>query len=205
MRILLCLVGCAYAVAAQNPVFTITGPATARAGASITLALSVTGSTTGTALQFALNVPTGSLVTVTPGAAAPPKALNCGTASTFAFCLLYGTDVGLLKDGAIAQYAIKLPTGLNAGPLAFPLSALQSSSPSGLSIAASSSGTYSLNILAATDIDGNGVTNAVDVSLMAQQVIAAQSTPAACVNDINGDGKCDLLDVVLVLLKALGL
>jgi hypothetical protein len=193
------------ATAQGNPIFTLTGPATARAGANITLLLGVTGSTSGTALQFAINTPAGAVVTVTPGSVAAPKALNCGSAPLFTFCLLYGTDVGALKDGQIAQYVVKLPAGLSAGPLTFPLVSLQSVSPAGASISASASGTYSLNILAITDLDGNGVTNAADVSAMALQVIAAQTTPSACVNDINGDGKCDLIDVVLVLLKALGL
>jgi len=42
------------------------------------------------------------------------------------------------------------------------------------------------------------------VMLIAQQVVASQTSPAACVNNISGDG-CTLSDVMDVLLKALGL
>ena len=70
----------------------------------------------------------------------------------------------------------------------------------GSAMAVSAGPTYSLTILAKADLNGDGAVNSADVSLMANQV-----TGGTCSDDQNGDGKCDLLDVLVVVLRALGL
>lgn len=202
---------CSLAAFSQATTVVATGPVSARAGDTITVALSATGaSTTGaTAFQWSF-VPSASGYTLTPtiGAAglAAVKNILCTTDSTF--CLLVGSTTlnnTVIPNGVLANYTIKVPTNaVIGGPVTFPLTTLAITTTGSIQPTVVGT-TYSLNILDRRDITRNGVVDGADVNAMLIEIIAARANPAACVDDQNGDGTCDLTDAILVLFKALNL
>ena len=136
------------------------------------------------------------------GAAATGKNLTC-TANN-AFCLLVGQNATVIGNGVVAAYSLRVPASAS-GTATLPLSNLLGASAVGDPVTIMSAPAYSLQILAAEDLNGDGIVTAADVTLMTTQAIASQTTPSACINDLNTDGKCDVLDVFQVVLKSLGL
>jgi hypothetical protein len=187
---------------------TLTGPATAKAGSSVTVTLSASGTPdTGAAgLQWKVNYPASSYTAtnvVGAQAVAASKGLVC--TSDKSLCLLYGLNATVLANGEMAVYTLSIPANAPPGPVTVGLTGLVAASPTGVSIPVTAGAAYVLTIGDKRDIDGSGTVDNADVLLMATQAVQSSTNPAACVNDQNGDGKCDLIDVFAVLLKALGL
>lgn len=180
---------------------TLSGPATARPGATVTVNLSVAASGSA-ALQWAVGLPTGYTATVVAGAAATGKDLSCTVSN--AFCLLVGQNATVIGNGVVAVYSLRVPATAS-GTAALPLGNLLGASAEGNPVTITSGPAYSLQILATEDLNGDGTVTAADVTLMTTQAIASQTTPSACINDLNSDGRCDVLDVFQVVLKSLGL
>ncbi len=188
----------------------LSGPSTAKAGQTISLSLSASGTTnTGAAgFQWAIALPANYTATVSAGAAATTANKTPFCATDGSFCLLVGTqNATIIPNGVIASISLKVPASAVVGPQAFPLSSLMGVDAAGLLVlgGVASGPTYSLTILDKRDLNGDGTITAADVQLMVNEVIAARTSPGACVDDLNGDGKCDLVDVFQVLLKSLGL
>lgn len=192
---------------AQTATMTLTGPSSAKSGQTISLSLSASGTgTTGAAgFQWAIGFPPNYTATVSAGAAATTAVKTPTCTADGSFCLLVGQNATIIPNGVIASISLKVPASAMAGPQAFPLSSLVGVDAAGLNVATTATGTYSLTILDKRDLNGDGTITAADVQLMTAEVIAARTSPAACVDDLNGDGKCDLVDVFQVLLKSLGL
>ena len=193
----------ALAASAQTSL-TVSGPATARPGTAVNLSLTLSGNTS-VALSWTLKPPTGYTEVGAIGAAgtAANKTLYCTTDATL--CLLVGATPAALNNtaiapGVIATYAVQVPGSAAAGSASFPLSGLMAVDAAGSSVSITSGPGFSLTVLAKSDINGDGKTDAADVQLMIQQTLAG-----TCSNDQNGDGRCDLLDVMIVLLKAMGI
>ncbi len=192
---------------AQTATMTLSGPSTAKAGQTISLFLSASGTTnTGAAgFQWAIALPVNYTATASAGAVATTANKTPTCTADNSFCLLVGQNATIIPNGTIASISLKVPASAVAGSQAFPLSNLIGVDAAGINVATTSTGTYSLTILDKRDLNGDGTVTAADVQLMVNEVIAARTSPGACVDDLNGDGKCDLVDVFQVLLKSLGL
>lgn len=187
-------------------VMTISGPPTARPGTTISLTLSgVVSATAPTGVQWAFAPAAGysATATIAPGAAAAGKTLSCSANSVI--CIEIGmTSVMPIPTGPLATYALAVPDNAQPGQVSFALAGLSAADATGSTIPATPGNTYALTILGRSDINGDGKTDGADVQAMIGQVLASQVLPSLCVNDQNGDGKCNVSDAVLVLLKALG-
>lgn len=192
------------AIASAQTTLTLSGPATARPGQTINLTLALAGSTpTGpAALQWSLTTPAGFSVTSATEAAAATaasKTLNCTAARTL--CLLYGMNANVIGNGGAVALSVSVPAAASPGAAALPLAGVLASTAAGAGMVISAGTAYSVTILARADLNGDGAINATDVSLMATEA----KGDAACTDDQNGDGKCDVIDVFIVILRSLGL
>lgn len=196
---------------AQPVTLTLTGPATIKAGQTLPLTLSaaypVGASANASAFQWSLNYPSG--VTAVSSATSVPTKVKVCTADQ-ATCILAGSGSGTqpmnmtaVNAGAIASYVLQLPS--TPGPLTISLSGLVAVDGTGLNVAAVSGTPFVVAVLDPRDLNGDTKVDAADVSIMITEVLASKTNPAACVDDQTGDGKCDLLDVAKLILKALGL
>ena len=194
---------------AQTKTLTLTGPATAKPGDTVALTLTAAGgtNTNSAGIQWTMGLPSGGYTaTATAGTAATAatKTLSCTADTTF--CMLWGMNATIIGNGVVTTYSVKVPAGAVGGGVSFPLSGILGATAAGLAQAISAGTPYTLTVQVPIkqDLNGDGKTDAADVQLMVNEVVAAQGSPGACVHDMTGDGKCDLLDVIMVLLKALG-
>ena len=194
-RLLLFLL--ALPLAAQQTL-TLAGPATARPGQAITVSVAYSGATA-SGLQWDLVLPVGLSGTATAGACATAanKQLVCHQAR----CIAYGMNQTAMTAGDVASYTLTVAT-VASGTLRLNLSTVLGATGSGSAISGLTAGPeLAIVVLRREDIDGNGAVTATDASLAADQAIGK----AACGSgDVNGDAKCDLIDVLLVVLAALG-
>ncbi len=187
---------------------TFTGPATAAPGQSISLSLNLTGNLTGpdpaaiAGLQWQLQLPTGSTASAVPNPAIPSKTLSC--TGDYVTCLFYGQNVTPIPYGLVASYTITIPATAT-GSLTIGLTDLVAASAAGTAIPISVAMPYTVRTSDRRDLNNDGKVDALDVNLMAIEVLAAATNPAACTDDQNADGTCNLLDVFLVLVKAMAL
>lgn len=191
----------------------VTGPATARPGATITLNVNAAGTTnTGAAaMQWQLGNPAGFSETVADGptATAAAKSHTCAAAATSNFCVVYGLTSAVIGNGVVATYSVTIPATAASGSVSFPLSGVVAANATGttglnsVSVPVTLGSPYTLSVLSKTDINGDGKTDVSDLQILVTEIVAAQSTPSACVDDQNGDGKCDVLDIVIIVLKIL--
>jgi hypothetical protein len=194
-----------------QPTLTITGPAAAvRPGAAVTLNIGAavpTGSDTGmAALQWLIQLPADYAPIVTPTTQVP-KATFCRPDETF--CMLIGWVGGAgnattIPAGPVASYALTVPKTAAPGKITFSLTDLVGAGANGQAIALTAGPSYTLTVADPRDLNGDGTVDATDVNLMIAEVLAAISNPAACVDDQNADGICNILDIDAVLLKAMG-
>jgi hypothetical protein len=190
---------------------TIAGPAAAvRPGAAVTLNIGATmptGSDTGmAALQWLIQLPADYAPIVTPTTQVP-KATFCRPDETF--CVLIGWVGGVgnattIPAGPIANYALTVPKTALPGKITFSLTNLVGAGANGQAIALAAGPAYTLTIADPRDLNGDGTVDATDVNLMIAEVLAAIATPGACIDDQNGDGVCNIIDIDAVLLKAMG-
>lgn len=192
---------------AQPVAFTLTGPATAKPGSTVIMTLSAAGGTdTGSAaVQWHVGLPAGYTATAALGAAdSANKTLTCtADAST---CIAAGLNISVIPNGAVAVYTIKVPAVAPIGSVSFPLTgiiAVSSTVAGVVSAVPTSLGTpYALTIQKIPqDLNGDGKVDATDVFLMAAQSVGS----APCTDDQNADAVCNPYDVLIVVLKALGL
>lgn len=181
---------------------TLSGPVTAKQGSSVTLSLSTSGGTaTGPAgVQWTLVPPSGftvSAATAGAQATAASKQVVCNAANLL--CLAYGINQNVIANGQVASLTVQVPANATPGSAAFSLAGLVAGDRAGAVIGVTAGTPYTLVVLARADIDGSGSVDASDVSAMAGQI-----TGGTCADDQNADGKCDLIDVLVVVLRALG-
>lgn len=205
MRILVGLLGMAGGLWGQLSL-SVGGPPAVRQGSTATLTLTLGGSAANApaGLQWTILPPSG----VTFGAwvagastTAAGKSVTCDASG--ATCLDFGLNQNVIGAGVVASWPVTIPSNAPTGPSQFPLSGLIAVDKAGTAVALASGPTYSILILSQADLDGNGKVDAADVGLMLNQVLGTGG--ATCTSDQTGDGKCDLLDVYAVVLRALGL
>ena len=184
----------------------LTGPATARPGATVTLTLAIAGST-GEAYQWQITPPGSGLTLTTaiaPGVSTANKTLICSTDGTI--CILFSSSApgatSTIPDGNLATVTLKIPAGTAPGSITLPLSnMIGAAGVPAQPLPVTSGGVYSLKILDPRDVNGDGVIDLSDVTAITTQITTASCTTG----DVNGDGKCDVVDVLGVVLKILGL
>ncbi len=184
-------------------VLTVTGPAAAKQGATVNLTISLSGNTATTpaGLQWTLVPPVGTTaqsVAATTAVTGAGKVVACG--ATNLLCLIYGPNQNIIPNGPIATITARLPANAAPGVTAFTLTGLIAGDKSGQPTAVSSGPAYNLTVLSISDINGDGTVNSADIAAMANQV-----TAGTCTDDQNGDSQCNLLDVLIVVLRSLGL
>jgi hypothetical protein len=201
----LLVLGLSTGTQAQTPnTLTLTGPQSARPGTPITLevVLSAPAQPPGqpSGLQWTATLPSTWTVTpqAGPAATAAQKDLYCSTPPDPA-CLVVGLNATPILSGTLATYTLTLPPATPRGPLAIPLGDLVAGDSLGTPIPVTPGVAYTLLILARHDLNGDGVTNTVDLLLMLDQILRR----APCTDDQNGDGRCDLIDALLVIRGAL--
>lgn len=185
----------------QTTTFSVSGPANARPGTTVNVSVNASGTTnTGTAAaQWNLDTPAGytKVATIGTQAEAAGKQITCNAAVVL--CIVYGLNMNVISNGQFASYAVTIPANAPPGPVNIPLSGVVAATPNGTAVTTALGPTYSILILAKTDIDGNGITNTADVTAMITQIVGA-----TCINDQNNDGVCDARDVQLVIKAATG-
>lgn len=199
MKTLLLLISLSAALAAQTTL-TLSGPATARPGQSIDLVLSLAAPGPRPAgLQWTLELPAGATAAAQAGAAAvaAEKTLYCSEQATL--CLLVALNQTTMAPGEVGKYTVTVPSTAAKGLYQIPLSGVMAASAQAVAQPIASGPVYEIRVLARSDINGDGVTNMADLQLILDQVFGR----APCSDDQNGDGRCDLLDVLLVVRGAL--
>jgi Dockerin type I domain len=177
---------------AQTLALTSTAPL--KAGTQGTLSLSITGSgTTVAGLQWSISPPTGTALAITAGAASvlAAKSISCNspTGSNSLICLATGINTNVYADGVVATFSF---TPTTTGTLTFTLSGLIAASPAGASVPVTAGPPLVLTVLpSACDLNGDGLVNMTDLTALVGQSIGLVPCTTA---DLDGDGKCTILD-----------
>lgn len=178
---------------------TLSGPASARPGTTITIPVTLSGGTGAAALQWTLTMPNSWSASQSIGPAATAAGKDRLSCHSTGICLLYGLNQTNIADGIVASYQVQIPPSATPGPVVLPLTDVLAASGSGAAVSITAGAAYSVRILARSDIDGDGSTTVSDIALMDAQARGA----AACADDQNGDGRCSIYDVVLVIVDYL--
>lgn len=180
---------------------TLTGPASARPGTTVTIETTLSTTAQPSGLQWSLALPSTWTPTPAagPAATAAQKDLYCSVDPVDLLCLLVGLNANPIGSGVVARYTVTLPPATPRGPTPIPLAGLLAADSLGTPIPVTPGPPYSLLILARHDLNGDGVTNQQDLLLMLDQILRR----SPCTDDQNGDGRCDLIDALLVIRGAL--
>lgn len=173
---------------------TLTGPATARPGTTIPVTLTLAAPPASlAATQWSVGLPAGYTATAVAGAAstAAAKTLYCNSLSTL--CLTVGVNTNLYADGVVATYQVTVPTNASPGQVSIPLTGIIGAALNGGSTGLGAGVPFAFAVLAATDLNGDGKTDALDLQLMIQEILVG---PIA--HDQNGDGVADVKDAQTV-------
>lgn len=122
-------------------------------------------------------------------------------AEVTAACLLTGINANQIADGALANLSIPIPAGSGNRQMTLNLSATIGASLLGTALSATANPPVSVSVSSGCDINGDGQTNAADVTAQQNGVLAMPQTSS----DLNSDGKSDVVDVQIVINAVRGL
>lgn len=179
----------------------LSGPTSAKAGTNITISVNGSGATAvaPAAEQWIFTPPNGFGITaVSDGPVLAPAGKNRSCNPANVLCLVWGLNQNLLGNGVVASYSVSIPPTAN-GNVTFTLTGIVMADRNGIGVPVTAPGPFSLSVCARSDIDCSGATNITDVQAMVNQILAN-----TCADDQNGDTKCDVVDVQLIVNKALG-
>lgn len=185
---------------------TLSGPATARPGDTVTITANL-GTTTPAviaAIQWTNSyIPLTS--TVGSAATSASKQMACNNYnSTSQICVVYGVNnLNTISSGPLATFTYQIPGGQAPGPLTFRL--VENKTPPAMplgTVASTATGTgvtvtntyYTVNVLSKFDLNSDGSTTVADLNILLDQVQGKTS----CADDYSGNGVCDVQDVVLM-------
>jgi hypothetical protein len=150
------------------------------------------------AIQWASVLPAGSTIiwSLSSGPTSENKTLSCNSSGLI--CIIYGLNTTTIAGGILATGILSVgATG--HGPQTFTVSSAFGADATGLAISMSG-GAVGYSIVSIFDLNADGLVNAADLSLAIQQVIGN----TACVTaDFNNDGKCDSVDILLLVLDSM--
>jgi len=189
------LIGLLIASAACGQTLTLTGPATARPGATIPVTLTLASpSVSLAAIQWTTAIPTGLTFSATAGAASNTalKTLYCGI-PTSQICLAVGINGNSYAAGAVATYQVTVPANALPGNITIPLSGIVGATLDGNAATLTAGTPYFFAVLARADLNGDGRVDVLDLQLMIQEILTG-----TVANDQNGDGVVNVRDAQIV-------
>lgn len=180
----------------------LSGPPLVRPGQTIAVDVALTNPSADlAAMQWSLALPANYLVVrTTAGAAstAAGKVLYCNAPATN--CLVVGVNTNVYGAGVVATYSIVVPAAAAPGPAsismpgAAPLIGVLGATLTGGTAPLGVGTAYSFQVLAPTDLNGDGKTDILDLQILIQEILGGG--PVA--NDQNGDGASDVRDAAIV-------
>lgn len=187
----------------------LSGPASVKPGQPVTISVSLAGvQNAASGVQFTLNVPT-DVVSVAPtagaSATAAGKQLACGTLNLQKLtCLVFGVNVAAIGAGALASFQAALPASMGGSSEAFTLSGVLGSDSTGKATMLTAGPPLSIPVLNKCDLNADGSVNAVDVLALINWILGISQPPPGVSADVNGDGKVDLYDAMVIIVSATG-
>ncbi len=186
----------AAAAFAQQPnalSFAVTNPGPIRAGNTLQIAASISGSAAVTQSAFQFNIRSSVPGTwgIQPGAVvtAAGKTLTCtpDAPNNGLRCLAGGLNANTIADGVVAVLTFDIPVSATPGSVTILPSSLAGASGAGDSLAlASAPATFTLAPpLSPCDINSDGIVDAQDVQLVLSQILGL-SAPSV---DLDNDGR----------------
>jgi hypothetical protein len=204
MRLLI-LFASAHLLCGQALNIAIVGNGPVRAGNTIQISLSLTGSggRNIAGLQESIAASTGGTFSVANGPAniAAGKSATCNQVGALYICLDAGLNATAYSDGIVHTYSLQIPANATSGQSSIVLSGLVAATAAGLGIPITGNSiTFTLaSPISQCDLDGSGITDSADFDLALKEALGL----AAC-SDLSGDGKCTVVDVVRVANAVLG-
>lgn len=196
------------ALSAQSLTLSLS-PASLQAGQSTTLTISYTDATPSSntaAIEWALSLPAG----ITAGSYSAGSALttagkliNCGPSA----CVAAGDGATLndtvIASGPIATVPLTVTSTTAPGTLTVTLTSLLGATATNPSTVTLTVNSPTVTVLSRYDLNGDGLVNAADVTIMLNEVIGSATCSGQSLNV--GDGKCDVEDLEFEILAALGI
>lgn len=177
---------------------------TVRPGQQFTLRMQLVDTTPLSAgFSWILAMPTGFTYIAAPGAAAVAAGKTVNTNPAVGSAILFGLNQNVIQPGDVCVYTITVPATQAFGPVSFALTAVVAGSASGSGLAISAGPPVTITVAPSRfDLNSDGAIDAQDLLLVANQATGVAPCTTA---DFNADGKCDLIDGLLLALGSLGL
>ena len=200
MRHALLILALVFGLPAQTTTITPTGPVTASAGNSVTMTVSMTGSSGQSiaALQWSTTLPAGftfGTPVLATGIPSGNVAYEGGAANTI---IVAGSTTAMV-DGAVLTVPITIASTAATGALTIPITAgsIFAATTGGLNVNGMTPGTpYALTVFSPCDLNQDGKVNVLDIQL----VVAAILGTGTC----TVPGGCNIVTVQDVVIAALG-
>ncbi len=178
--------------------------ATVRPGQQVTLSVGVSGSPAAAAFQFRADVPSGwtyGPTAIASAGTAANKTVQCGVALSGRLCVVYGANNNtLIAAGPVVTIPITVPASAAPGPYQLALSGILAGSANASPVTLGSPAGITVTVLSPFDLNGDGTVNSTDLQATLDQVVG---TAACSTGDFNGDGKCDVIDTLLLIVKGI--
>lgn len=187
-------------VAAAQPTITATGPASGvypGGLANLTVALSGSAGSALAALQFTVALPAGMTLgtpVVSPAWSTAGFTAYCGTST----CLLlnFTTMTPTVADGTMVTAPVNVTSTFAPGAAAISLTGTVGATGNGTNVPTGAGPAASVKVLNPCDVNGDGIVNFGDVTVVVNSIIGTGSCPLS--------GGCSLQTVLAVVQNALG-
>lgn len=182
------------------PILSVSGPTTAQPGSTVTLSISLSGSSGSNIAGIQTNVGlpagvTGSTETIGAASTAASKTVSCNTPSSSGqlICIISGQNQNVFSDGVIASLSAKLPS--TPGSYTFTLTPIFASL-AGVGVSTNAPSPFVVVVPSPCSVTGQATTSSSDVTTIINSVEAG-TAPASF--DLNGDGVVNIIDVQRVI------
>lgn len=172
----------------------LAGPTSFKASGTVVMNLTLTGSAGQniSGIQFTIPSPGGvATVTAGPASTAASKTVTCAQSTAVGqslTCIIIGLNNTMYADGIVGVVSVALPNPLVQG-ITWTMPVIVASTTGTAVTTASSAPANPCNITGSGTLGTNDVTASIGQAL----------TQTACV-DLNGDGTCNIYDVIRVVL-----
>jgi len=183
----------------------LTGPATVKPGAAVTLNVNLSGSAGKNlaGLQWTLANPIATPVTPSNGTAstAANKTVTCALVGTNHNCLSVGLNITAFADGQVAALQMTVPLAATPGNVTQTLSGLIAADSLANELIPTAGPAITIKILSPCDLNSDGAVDMADLNAAIPQVLGSQACTSA---DLNGDGKCTIGELLRIAIAAGG-